>query len=158
MWYLERMNKHKHSANPKYHLCCGDGKIQLPMLSNPPRVLSHLLFDNDSIDSKNFQQHIRAYNMMFSFTSLGAKLDRSINNGRGPPSIRIQGQSCHLIGSLLPIPGHTPKFAQLYIYDTQNEIQNRLGDLRCTNTLHSYTCMTLKIGCLYSVFKHFYLT
>ncbi|XP_057456739.1 uncharacterized protein LOC130747739 isoform X2 [Lotus japonicus] len=88
------------------------------------------MFDCDSPDSKNFQQHIRAYNMMFAFTSPGAKLDTSINDGKGPPTIRIQGQTCHLIGSLLPKPGDSPKFAQLYIYDTENEVQNRLSTFR----------------------------
>lgn len=68
--------------------------------------------------------------MMFAFTSPGAKLDKSINNGRGPPTIRIQGQPCHRIGSMLPMPGQQPKFAQLYIYDAENEIQNRLQGLR----------------------------
>ncbi|KAF1866312.1 hypothetical protein Lal_00024317 [Lupinus albus] len=43
------------------------------------------------------------------------------------PSFRIQGQTCHLIGSLLSMLGIAPKFAQLYIYDTENEIQNRLA-------------------------------
>lgn len=48
-----------------------------------------------------------------------------LNNGRGPPQFILSGQNHHRIGSLLPEPGSTPKFAQLYIYDTQNEIQNR---------------------------------
>lgn len=95
MWYQERMRKHRHTPNPKFHLCCGDGKVQLPFLRTPPPVLEHLLFDKKSDDSKNFQQHIRTYNMMFAFTSPGVKLDRSINNGRGPPNVRIQGQACH---------------------------------------------------------------
>uniref|UniRef100_A0A0R0EYM4 ATP-dependent DNA helicase n=1 Tax=Glycine max TaxID=3847 RepID=A0A0R0EYM4_SOYBN len=69
------------------------------------------------------------YNMMFVFTSSGANLDRSINNGVGPPTIRIQGQSCHGIGSLLPLPGYAPKFAQLYIYDTKNEIHNQIQSI-----------------------------
>jgi hypothetical protein len=30
------------------------------------------------------------------------------------------------MGSLLPLPGDTPKFAQLYIYDTENELANRM--------------------------------
>ncbi|KAL5159530.1 hypothetical protein HKD37_15G043838 [Glycine soja] len=95
--------------------------IQLPHLKKPPNIINHLLFDQDSIDNKNFQKHIRSYNI--------AKLGRSFNNGKGPPSFRIQGQSCHLIGSLLPMPGNVPKFAQLYIYDTKNEIHNRLKHL-----------------------------
>ena len=66
---------------------------------------------------------------MFVFTSSGANLDRSINNGVGPPTIRIQGQSCHGIGSLLPLPGYAPKFAQLYIYDTKNEIHNQIQSI-----------------------------
>ncbi|KAF1887915.1 hypothetical protein Lal_00023923 [Lupinus albus] len=71
--------------------------------------------------------------MMFAFTSLGAKIDRSFNNGRGPPTIRIQGQPCHRIGSMLPLPGQLPKFAQLYIYDTEHEIQNRMNGIRDNN-------------------------
>ncbi|XP_058774276.1 uncharacterized protein LOC131648518 [Vicia villosa] len=65
------------------------------------------------------------YNMMFAFTSPGTKMDNRFNNGGGPPTFRIQGQACHRIGSMLPMPGQTPKFAQLYIYDTEHEIQHR---------------------------------
>lgn len=130
MWYQERIDKYRHAAMPKYHLCCGNGKIGLPLLRQPPTYLHHLLFDNDSADSKNFQQNIRLYNMMFSFTSPGAKLDHSINNGRGPPCIRIQGQTCHRIGSLLPPADQTPKYAQLYIFDTENEVENRINSFR----------------------------
>ncbi|XP_019438873.1 PREDICTED: uncharacterized protein LOC109344563 [Lupinus angustifolius] len=109
MWYQERTKKLKTPKNPKFQLCCGVGKIQLPLLMSPPPTLQHLLFDNNSNDSNNYQQHIRAYNMMFAFTSPGAKIDKSFNDGRGPPSFRIQGQACHVIGSLLPIPGNSPK-------------------------------------------------
>jgi hypothetical protein len=130
MWYQERMNKCHDAANPKFTLCCRKGKVQLPLLKQPPKVLQDLLFDNDSVESKKFQQQIRTYNMMFAFTSPGAKLDNRFNNGRGPPNIRIQGQACHIIGSMLPMPGQAPKFAQLYIYDTENEIQNRMQGIR----------------------------
>jgi hypothetical protein len=67
---------------------------------------------------------------MFAFTSPGMKVDDRFNKGRGPPTIRIQGQPCHRIGSLLPLPGEAPKFAQLYIYDTDNEINNRMKGFR----------------------------
>ncbi|KAF1885694.1 hypothetical protein Lal_00039542 [Lupinus albus] len=114
----ERKRKHRNTTSPKYELCCGDGRIQLPLLKAPPPTLQHLLFDLKSNDSFNYQNNIRLYNIMFAFTSLRAKIDRSVNNGRGPPTIRIQGQPCHRIGSMLPMPGQLPKFAQLYIYDT----------------------------------------
>ena len=64
--------------------------------------------------------------MMFAFTSPSAKIDNSYNNGHGPPNLRIQGQACHKIGSLLPPIGEVPKVAQFYIYDTENEIHNRM--------------------------------
>ncbi|GAU36985.1 hypothetical protein TSUD_150210 [Trifolium subterraneum] len=66
------------------------------------------------------------YNSMFAFTSPGMKFDKNFKGNRGPPVLRLQGQPCHRIGSMLPKPGEPPKFAQLYIYDTDNEIHNRI--------------------------------
>jgi hypothetical protein len=63
------------------------------------------------------------------------KIDNTFNKGRGPPTIRIQGQTCHRMGSLLPLPGQSPKFAQLYIYDTDNEINNRMQGFRYSLSL-----------------------
>lgn len=130
MRYQEMMHKYRHKPNPKFHLWGGDGKVQLLFLKTPPHVLQHLLFDNKFDDNKNFQQHIQTYNMMFAFTSPRVKLDRLINNGRGPLNVHIQGQACHQIGSLLPMKGQIPRFAQLYIYDTENEIHTRIQALR----------------------------
>ncbi|XP_058783166.1 uncharacterized protein LOC131657824 [Vicia villosa] len=126
MWYLERKNKYRQSLNPKFTMCCGDGKVQIPLLREPPEILQKLLFDQTSPESKNFQQQIRLFNMMFAFTSPGAKMDNRFNNGRSPPNYRIQGQSCHRIGSMLPLPGQNPRFAQLYIFDTEHEIHHRV--------------------------------
>ncbi|KAL5670594.1 hypothetical protein ACJX0J_022815 [Zea mays] len=39
----------------------------------------------------------------------------------------------HQIGSLLPSDGSSPKYLQLYIYDTANEVQNRLKCLNSNN-------------------------
>ncbi|GKE55634.1 hypothetical protein Tco_1494819 [Tanacetum coccineum] len=54
------------TGRAEYHLCCGGGKIYLPLQPNPP------------------------------------------------------------IGSLCPEEGHHPQFLQLYIYDTQDEVANRM--------------------------------
>ncbi|KAL3027928.1 hypothetical protein AAZX31_03G084400 [Glycine max] len=110
-----------------HFLCCGNGKVELSLLQNPPKYLYQLLYDHGTSDSKNYQQNIRTYNIMFAFTSAGIKFDKSINHLRGPSTIRIQGQPCHRIGSMLPMPGKEPKFAQLYIFDTENEVQNRIN-------------------------------
>ena len=63
---------------------------------------------------------------MFAFTSMGAKIDNTVNSQQGPYIFKINGQCHHLMGSLLPIDGESPRFAQLYIFDTNNEIANRL--------------------------------
>ncbi|MCH82301.1 helicase-like protein, partial [Trifolium medium] len=126
MWYQERRQKTRDSANPCFQLCCGNGKVQLPLLKHAPQCLQDLLFDAKSKKSKHFQQNIRMYNAMFSFTSPGMKFDNKINGGKGPPILRLHGQPCHRIGSMLPKQGEAPKFAQLYIYDTDNEVANRI--------------------------------
>lgn len=62
----------------------------------------------------------------FAFTSSGGNVDHSINTGRGPYIYRLNGQNHHVFGQLIPNDGETPKFCQLYIYDTGNEVNNRL--------------------------------
>jgi len=42
---------------------------------------------------------------------------------------RISGSNHHKIGTLLPPSGFISKFAQLYIYDTSNELSNQLNAL-----------------------------
>ncbi|KAI5402984.1 hypothetical protein KIW84_050546 [Lathyrus oleraceus] len=74
MWYSERKNKCRHASNPKFSMCCGSGKVQLPLLKPAPKVLQHLLFDNESCQN--------------------------------------------------------PRFAQLYVYDTENEIENIMHGFR----------------------------
>jgi hypothetical protein len=60
---------------------------------------------------------------MFSFNSMGGKVNSLINKGSAPFVFRLSGQNYHSIGSLLPPDGSKPKFSQLYIYDT--EVANR---------------------------------
>lgn len=113
LWYNERLRKGVYPANPKFSLCCGKRKVQLPTLPEPPEFLRHLLFDFETPESTNFLSQIRMYNMMFAFTSPGARFDSNLNSGKGPPTIIIQGQFCHRIDSLLPKDGEAPRFAQL---------------------------------------------
>ena len=73
------------------------------------------------LDSQHFFENIRSYNNAFSLTSLGAEIDRSVLGQLGVYTFRIHGELFHLIGSLLPPPLNTPKFAQIYLYDNFNE-------------------------------------
>ena len=95
----------------------------------PPELLMNLITGKHA-KSKSFIENIRRYNSMFSFTSLGAKQDMSVTDGRGPYCYRIQGQNYHRMGALLPEANKPPMFAQLYIYDRPNEIQNRISGVR----------------------------
>ncbi|KAL6567653.1 hypothetical protein OROGR_001321 [Orobanche gracilis] len=73
MWYGERLKKARRQKNPKFGLCCGQGK------------------------------------------------------GKGPYTFRMDGQNYHKMGGLVPSRGYTPKFSQLYIYDTEEETRNRIN-------------------------------
>ncbi|XP_024004049.1 uncharacterized protein LOC112081527 [Eutrema salsugineum] len=83
----------------------------------------------DLLPTPHFKENIRVYNSILAFTSIGAKIDQSVMNGYGPFTFRIHGQNHHRIGPLLPKEGQAPKFNQLYIYDTANEIQNRISTM-----------------------------
>ncbi|GKE42575.1 hypothetical protein Tco_1469859 [Tanacetum coccineum] len=58
---------------------------------------------------------------MFSMTSLVC-----VSMTQCPYVFKISGQLYHWIGSLCPPEGEPPRFLQLYIYDTDNEIDNCL--------------------------------
>lgn len=125
MWFEERICKNNRNVNPEFTRCCMKGKVVLPLISKPPLLLYNLLHGIDH-RSKHFKENIRAYNSMFAFTSIGGKVESAVNNGGGPPQFVLSGQNYHRIGTLLPQIGQAPKFAQLYIYDTQNENLNRM--------------------------------
>ncbi|KAL6598841.1 hypothetical protein ACP70R_046101 [Stipagrostis hirtigluma subsp. patula] len=127
-WYQERVKRsYSGEGHIRFHLCCRGGKVSLPFLKDPPPFLAGLLNPNGNILSKYFLKSIRSYNSMFAFTSLGAKIDTGINKSPGPYVFKINGQVHHRIGSLLPDEGEPPVYAQLYIFDTENEVQNRIS-------------------------------
>ncbi|KAF8267122.1 hypothetical protein EI94DRAFT_73175 [Lactarius quietus] len=84
-----------------FGMCCNSGAVRLPFLSDPPEVLRQLLISSDS-QASEFWENIWRYNRALAFTSIGVKVDFSVNlNRRGPPVFRIQalhlrtpGRSC----------------------------------------------------------------
>ncbi|KAL4579076.1 hypothetical protein LXL04_015211 [Taraxacum kok-saghyz] len=119
-WYDERVKYLCTNNNLKYNNCCKGGKVVLPNEPEPPDSIQHLFKD------KHFLDNIRAYNQMFSMTSFGAQIDESVNDVKSPYVFKISGQIYHWLGSLCPSEGNPPRFLQLYIYDTQNEVENRM--------------------------------
>nr|XP_009789935.1 PREDICTED: uncharacterized protein LOC104237479 [Nicotiana sylvestris] len=106
-----------------------EGRVRLPLMSQPPPYLKYLLSTDSGQLGISFRKNIIVYNSMFAFTSMGGRVDRSINRSKGPYVFRMSGQNYHHIGSLLPKTGKKPQFAQHYIYDTENEIHNRMNSL-----------------------------
>ncbi|CAN1164069.1 hypothetical protein LINPERPRIM_LOCUS32980 [Linum perenne] len=83
--------------------------------------------NSENLNSSHFQEHIREYNSVFCFTSLGGKVDKNLNRGDAPYIYSIGGQIFHRIGSLLPPEGNVPLFAQLYMVDTASEVEHRMS-------------------------------
>lgn len=86
--------------------------------------------EGDDQLSKHFQKNIRPYNMVFSFTSLGGKVEKCVRKRKGPKMFQFHGENYHLMGSLRPPDGNKAKFGQLYICDTETEAENRANCLR----------------------------
>ena len=76
-------------------------------------------------------------------TSIGCQQDSSINNGGGPYVFKVQGRLYHQSGTLLPQPGVSPVYAQLYIYDPQEALDFRMNNPANSN-LHRATMQTLQ--------------
>ena len=112
-----------------YNNCCKGGKVFLQPFKEPPAFLKDLIDYNGPARSVDFIKKIRQYNCLFAFTSMGATIDRSVNDGGGPNIFKISGALCHRIGSLLPKRGDKPKFAELYTFNTVNEVSNRIQAL-----------------------------
>jgi hypothetical protein len=125
-WFNERNKYETGHGNGEviYSNCCKNGQIKIPKFRDPPTYLKGLLNPMGGKTSRHFLQKIRQYNSMFAFTSMGGNIDRKINQGDGPYVFRVNGQIHHRIGSLLPLPSTSLKFAELYIFDTKNEIEN----------------------------------
>ncbi|KAM0826906.1 hypothetical protein ACQ4PT_068551 [Festuca glaucescens] len=127
-WYQERCKHDSTEKSVVYKGCCRGGKISLPVYPDWPHPLKELIrFDGDAV-SDHFMRLIREYNAMFAFTSIGVHVDDTVNVGNGPYVFKICGVVAHKIGSLLPSADRpTPKFAQMYIYDTENELDHRMN-------------------------------
>lgn len=65
--------------NPRYTMCCAQGKVKLPLLSPLPQPLRGL-FEDQTHKAKEFREHIRAYNNCFAFTSVGANIDQRLTH------------------------------------------------------------------------------
>lgn len=122
-WVKEKLAKSSVS-NPEFSVCCRQGKVKLDPISQPPDLLQKLLLGNHQY-SAHFKANIRRYNSSLAFTSVGVKLDKS-TTGNGVYQFRMQGGIYHQLGPLYPQNNEPPKFAQIYIHDTEYQLTRRM--------------------------------
>jgi hypothetical protein len=125
-WKSEKLSSSP-QIRPKFGTCCFSGKVQIHRLHDLPLKLLDLFRGQDDI-SKNFRQHIRNYNSALAMTSLGCQQNHAINRaGAGPYVFKVQGSLYHETGSLMGGQGIAPKYAQLYIHDSQKALDFRMN-------------------------------
>ncbi|XP_058202827.1 uncharacterized protein LOC131317285 [Rhododendron vialii] len=109
---------------PKF--CCSGGEVHLYPITIPAELQQ--LYSGLGADSAHFLQYVKPYNEIFAFTSMGVHLDPVYaKRTNGIYTFRAQGQIYHFIDSLYPSE-EMPSYLQLYFYDTQKEIELRMGD------------------------------
>jgi len=91
MWIGERVDDRINPATAEFSMCCINGIVVLPFLTKPPEPL-YILLNGDHVKSKHYWDNVKAYNSMFSFTSLGGTVERDSNDGGGPPQFILSGQ------------------------------------------------------------------
>ena len=104
--------------------CCSGGEIALKMNAVPDELYELFV---SSAESRKVKRCSRIYNSNFAFTSLGVNYDNELSSmNKGIYTFWIQGQVYHRINQLL-LANKPSSFFQLYFYDTEHELKNRLN-------------------------------
>jgi hypothetical protein len=131
-WRAEALS-HSSNINPKFGMCCYQGKISLPDLQKVPHQLYQLFTRNDPLSSK-FHQDILFDNNSLAMTSVGKT---TVNQGAGGPySFVLRGELIHQAGSILSMEGRNITYSQLYIHDTEHALQCRMARHDAHNSRH----------------------
>ncbi|KAI8641632.1 hypothetical protein BD408DRAFT_317004, partial [Parasitella parasitica] len=132
---------------PIFQMCCAAVQAMVAPLRPLPATIVDYLTRNDTV-GKEFLKNIRTYNYALSFTLMNADLDRRYaNEEHGAYAFRIHGSVHHLISPALISNKNNiiqqPRFAQIYIFDSANELQNRLN-VAGNSDIRPHTMQTLK--------------
>ncbi|CAG8726587.1 25174_t:CDS:10, partial [Cetraspora pellucida] len=99
-------------------------------------IVSTALVANISLVTAQLQQlkahNIRMYNSALAFMFIGVTIDHSVTGTSSVYSFCIHDEMYYSIGFLFPEENNSnnqPKFAQIYIYDTEHELQNRMNQM-----------------------------
>ena len=110
--------------------CCFHGKVSLPQIHLPSQNVVEL-FSGNTAQSRQFLDNIRHYNATLAMASWNATLTE--HAGRGPRVVTIHGQAYHLTAAQEAPEGRPPQYAQLYILDANDALQQRVNDPRNEN-------------------------
>ncbi|CAF0883254.1 unnamed protein product [Brachionus calyciflorus] len=112
-------------CNPKFSTCCLKGRVKLPESSPLPSLFTELLTGNQPINN-HFKSKIRLYNSIFAFTSFRAQIDEKLASSRsGVYTFRLNGTIYHHYSDLGVQQNNKPKFAQIYFYDSDQQVDFR---------------------------------
>ena len=127
MFKGEKVSGSLSATNPttKFSLCCSNCDIKLPQIKEAPEKLKQLLTGNTK-RNRDFRTNIRAYNSSLAFASMCVSGVEYKFKTQGPYCYRISRQVYHVLSQMHPKHDKKPSFSQIYIYDQQNELDNRL--------------------------------
>jgi len=106
-------------TTPKFGLCCGDGKIKLWSVPDPPEPLAHVLTDL-STSSRQFRRDIRRYNCALCMASMQAT---EIQFPSGPSVFKIRGEVHRFVGPMHAADGQQPKWLQTFFVDAAMQVE-----------------------------------
>ncbi|CAG8776377.1 3116_t:CDS:2, partial [Gigaspora rosea] len=90
--------------------------------------------ERSGICCSNGKDKIRIYNSIFSFATVGVKLDPKLANAKAVVyTYCVQSSFYHRIGSLLQESGSDPQYLQMYTWDTNNEMEHQLNAIPDVN-------------------------
>ena len=106
--------------NPLFNICCSQGDVSIPLMQKLPHLL-HSLYNDDTSLASHFRTHIRKYNSALAFTSLKYQPDQRTRGGL--QCFQIHGALYHLTRPLQHAANMRPQFAQVYLYDPEDAIE-----------------------------------
>ena len=110
--------------------CCFQGTVSLPPLQIPSQNAVEL-FSGYTAQSHQFLENIRQYNATIAIASWNATVTE--HAGRSPRVVTSHGQAYHLTASQEAPVARPPQYAQLYILDANDALQQRVTDPRNEN-------------------------
>ena len=120
-WLEERTSVYPSTIrNPLFSICCSQGDVAIPLMQQPPQLL-HSLYNEDTSLARHFRTHIRKYNSALAFASLKYQPDERVRGGL--QCFQIHGALYHLAGPLQHPTNMRPQFAQVFLYDPEDAIE-----------------------------------